>query len=62
MVKPSSKPRLQLPAAAIKERPLIKRAVDVDSFRRRRDSQREPIAPQEKYQMALSNALLSFGS
>ena len=48
------KPRLQLPSTAVKEAAPIKHAVDVDASRRRRDSQREPIARQEKYQMAIS--------
>jgi len=54
--------RRQLPSTEVKERPLIKHAVDVDASPGRCDSQREPVARQEKYQMAESNALLSFGA
>lgn len=56
------KPPLQSTSTAAKERPLTKHAVEVDVPRRRRDSQREPIARQENYQMAVANGLLSFGS
>jgi len=58
----TSKPPLQSPSTTVKERPLIKHAVEADAPRRRRDSEREPIAQEEKYLMALSNALLSFGA
>jgi hypothetical protein len=62
MAERASNPRLQLPSTAVKERSLIKHAPDADASRRRCESQREAIARQEKYQMALSNALLSFGA
>ena len=53
---------IQSTSVAVDERPLVKYAVEVDAPTGRRDSQREPIARQEKYQMSVSNALLSFGS
>jgi len=62
MAKSASMPRLQLPPTAVKEGALIEHAVDVDASRKRRDREREPIGQEEKYQMALSNALLSFGA
>jgi hypothetical protein len=58
----TTKHRRQLPSTEVKERPLIKHAVDADASRGTCDSQREPVAPLEKYQMAVSNALLSFGA
>ena len=53
---------IQSTSTAVDERPPIKHAVKVDAPAGERDSQREPIARQEKYQMAVSNAVLSFGS